>query len=154
MTTHILDDREKPSTLADFPIAIRLPIQWGELDLYGHVNNVVYFKWFEAARAVYATRVGVEVQVRDRGIGAVLASISCKYRRQLAYPGEIFSGVRVTRLTLGSVTLDYLIVDAQTGVPVADGSSDAVLYDYATEKPVPVPERIRQAIETLEGRTF
>ena len=69
----------------------------------------------EAARAAYAIRVGVEVLSRDRGIGAILASITCNYRRPLAYPGEVLSAVRVTRVSVGSVTLEYLVADAETG---------------------------------------
>jgi len=145
---------EKPSTLSDFPVVVRLPVQWGDLDVYGHVNNVVYLRWFEAARAAYALRVGVEILSRDHGVGAILASITCNYRRPLPYPGEVLSAVRVTRISVGSVTLEYLVVDAETGVPAADGTSDVVLYDYAAGQPVPVPDRIRSAVEELEGKSF
>jgi acyl-CoA thioester hydrolase len=99
-------------------------------------------------------KVGVEILRRDRGVGAILASITCNYRRPLAYPGEVLSAVRVTRLTVGSVTLEYLVVDARTGVPVADGNCGVVLYDYAAEQPVPVPDHIRAAVERLEGKKF
>ena len=147
-------DIKKPSSLADYEVVVRLPIQWGDLDLYGHVNNVVYLKWFEAARAAYALRVGVEILSRDRGVGAILASITCNYRRPLAYPGEVLSAVRVTRVSVGSVTLEYLVVDAKTGVPAADGMCDVVLYDYVSGQPVPVPDRIRTAVEQLEDKRF
>jgi acyl-CoA thioester hydrolase len=140
--------------LPGFPIVVKLPILWGDLDAYGHVNNLVYLRWFEAARAVYATRVGVEVLPSQTGVGAVLATISCKFLRQANYPGDIFSGVRVSRLSIGSVTLEYLIADSRTGVPVAEGASDVVLYDSATEKPVAVPDHIRAAVEQLEGKSF
>ena len=149
-----MEENAKPSALADYEVVIRLPIQWGDLDLYGHVNNVVYLKWFEAARAAYALRVGVEILSRERGVGAILASITCNYRRPLAYPGEVLSAVRVTRVSVGSVTLDYLVVEAKTGVPAADGKCDVVLYDYAAGQPVPVPDRIRTAVEKLEGKAF
>jgi acyl-CoA thioester hydrolase len=147
-------EKPRPAVLADFPVVIRIPIQWGDLDVYGHVNNVVYLKWFEAARAAYAMRVGVEILSRSRGVGAILASIHCNYRRPLAYPGEVLSAVRVTRVSVGSVTLEYLVADARTGVSVADGDSQVVLYDYTTEQPVPVPDQIRAAVEQLEGKSF
>ncbi len=143
-----------PAQMSGFPVVIELPIQWGDLDVYGHVNNVVYLRWFEAARAAYAMQVGVEILSRDRGVGAILASVTCNYRRPLAYPGAVYAGARVSRLTVGSVTLQYLVTDTATGVPVADGDSDAVLYDYAANEPVAVPSRIRAAVEKLEGKTF
>ncbi len=143
-----------PATMRGYSVVVHLPVQWGDLDVYGHVNSVVYLKWFEAARAAYAMQVGVEILSRDRGTGAILASVTCNYRRPLAYPGSVHAGARITRVTVGSVTLQYLVTDASTGVPVADGQSDAVLYDYAANEPVAVPERIRVAIEKLEGKTF
>ncbi len=150
----MMDESSELSALQGFPVVVQLPIQWGDLDAYGHVNNLVYLKWFEAARAVYASRVGVEVIPRQNGVGAVLASISCKYLRQLSYPGNIFSGVRVARVSIGSITLEFRIADGQIGVPVAEGTCDAVLYDYAADKPVPIPDHIRAAIEELEGKSF
>ena len=149
-----MGESTKELQLRGFPIVVKLPILWGDLDAYGHVNNLVYLRWFEAARAVYASRVGVEVLPSQTGVGAVLATISCKFLRQLNYPGDVLSGVRITRISIGSVTLEYLIADSQTGVPVAEGASDVVLYDYAADKPVPVPDHIRAAVEQLEGKSF
>jgi acyl-CoA thioester hydrolase len=137
-----------------YPVVIELPIQWGDLDAFGHVNNLAYLKWFEAARAVYALRVGVDVTARQQGVGAVVAAISCKYLHQLGYPGTVRAGVRCSRMSIGSVTLEFQIAMCDTGVPVAEGSCDAVLYDYAARRPVPVPDAIRAAVERLEGRSF
>jgi acyl-CoA thioester hydrolase len=150
----LMDESSRPSALQDYPIVAEFPIQWGDLDAYGHVNNVVYLKWFESARAIYASRVGVEIFPNEQGIGAVLSAISCKFLRQLSFPGDIYSGVRATRLTLGGVSLEFRIVDAQLGTPVAEGTCDAVLYDYAANQPVAVPDAIRTAVEQLEGKSF
>ena len=144
----------RPPALQQYPIVVRLPIQWGDLDAYGHVNNVVYLRWFEAARAVYATRVGVEVLSRTHGVGAMLTSLRWNFRRQLSYPGEVLVGVSVTRVSVGSVTVACGIADASTGVPVADGTCDVVMYDYAADRPVAVPDLIRQSVEQLEGKSF
>ena len=149
-----MDESARPSALQGFPVVVPFPIQWGDLDAYGHVNHLAYLKWFEAARAVYASRVGVEVIPRQDGVAAVLASISCKYLRQLSYPGNIFAGVRVSRISIGSVTLAFRIADGRIGVPVAEGTCDVVLYDLAADKPVPVPDPIRAAVEELEGKSF
>ena len=149
-----MDEPSRPSALRDFPVVFRAPIQWADLDAYGHVNNLVYLRWFEAARAIYATRVGVEVLPKPTGVGALVGAISCKYHRQLSYPGEIFSGVRITRIAVAGVTLESRIVEAALGVTVADGQCEVVLVDYATGQPIPVPDHIRAAVEALEGREF
>ena len=149
-----MGESSKMSTLQGFPVVLQLPIQWGDLDAYGHINNLVYLKWFEAARAIYASRVGVDVLPRQNGVGAVLASISCKYLRQMSYPGNILAGVRVERMSIGGITLDFRIADGQIGVPVAEGNCDVVLYDTADDKPIPIPDHIRAAVENLEGKAF
>ena len=140
--------------LPGFPVVVPIDIQWGDLDTYGHVNNVTYLKWFEHVRCLYATKVGVEVVARDRGVGALVASVSCKYLRQISFPGKVLAGVRVTRLTIGSVSLECQVADGSTKVPVAEATCDAVLYDYAEGRPIPVPDPIWKAVEELEGRQF
>lgn len=149
-----LSDPARPTALQDYPIVVNIPIQWGDLDAYGHVNNVVYLQWFEHVRCVYGERVGVEVVSRDSGTGTIVASVTCKYLRQLNFPGDVAVGVRVSRVSIGSVSLQCLIVHAGTGVPAAEAHCDVVLYNFAQQKPVPVPDPIREAVEKLEGKTF
>lgn len=150
-----MNDATKPSALSQFPVVLDLPIQWGDLDAYGHVNHLVYLKWFESARAEYASRVGVDVLPQQRnGYGAIVAGVSCKYIRQMSYPGKVFAGVRVTKLSIGGIALEFRVVDGRTGVPVAEGGCDAVLYDYIKGQPVPIPDSIRAAVEQLEGKRF
>lgn len=149
-----MHEASRPSVLRDYPVVEQFPIQWGDLDAYGHVNNLVYLRWLESARADYASRVGVQILPQQSGIGAVLASLSCKYLRQSSFPGCVFAGVRAARMAVGSITLEFLIVDGQLGVPVAEGTCDAVLYDYEAGEPVPIPADIRAAVEQLEGKAF
>jgi acyl-CoA thioester hydrolase len=148
----MLEDTEQPCAMAGYPVVIRLPIQWGDLDAYGHVNNTVYLKWFEAARAVYASRVGVEVIPGAQGIGGILANVACKYLHQLGYPGVVLVGVRITRMSLGSVNIECRIADARTGVPAAEANCDVVFHDYAAGRLTPIPDQIRAAVERLEGK--
>ncbi len=65
-----MHESSRPSALQKFPIVVEMPILWGDLDAYGHVNNLIYLKWFEAARAIYASRVGVSVTPQQEGLGA------------------------------------------------------------------------------------
>ena len=140
--------------LAGFPVVLQFPIQWGDLDAYGHVNNLAYLKWFEATRAIYAAKVGVEVLPGQKGVGGLVAGLNCKYLRPVKYPGIVLAGVRITRLTIGSVALEFQIVDCETGVPAAQGGCDVVLYDTEAGKPVPIPAEIRANVEELEGKAF
>ncbi len=141
-------------TVDGFPVVVRLSVQWSDLDVYGHVNNGAFLRWFETARAVYASHVGVAVLPGQSGVGAVLASLSCSFHRQLSFPADVLVGVRVARMSLGSVRLECEIVQQPTKVPLASAACDVVLYDHAAGRPVPISDSIHRAVEALEQRTF
>lgn len=149
-----MNDPVAIEALRGFPVVVKLPILWGDLDAYGHVNHLVYLKWFETARALYADRVGVETTPGATGVGAVLASIYYKFFRPMSFPGDVYSGVRVVRLSLGAIYLESRIVEAATGVAVAEGGCEAVLWNSGTNQPAAIPDPIRAAVETLERKEF
>jgi acyl-CoA thioester hydrolase len=137
--------------LALFSVVISLPVQWGEQDLFGHVNNTVYFRWFESARIAYLERIGLSQLMAREQIGPILASIGCNYRRQLTYPDTVEIGSRITRIGRTSLTMAHALRSRAQEAIVADGESTIVAFDYRAQRPVPVPEEIRAAIAALEG---
>ncbi len=137
--------------LEGYPVAIALPVQWGEQDAFGHVNNTVYFRWFESARIAYFMRMGlVAFQDGDR-IGSILASSSCDYRRSITFPDTVRVGIKVTRIGRTSIGFAHRIISEAQGLLAAEGTSTAVIFDYDAKRPHPVPEAVRQAIAKIEG---
>ncbi len=138
------------SFLADFPVVISLPVQWGELDAYGHVNNSVFFRYFESARVEYLQRCGlVESYKRDR-IGAILHSTACRFRRALFHPDTILVGAKVTQIDEDRFTMAYRVVSQRRREVVADGTGVVVIYDYRRHTKTRLPDSVRAAIEALE----
>ncbi len=142
------------NALGDYPVVISWPVQWGDQDLFGHVNNTVYFRWYESARIAYLDRIGVSEMMNRERVGPILAAIGCNYRRQLNYPDTVEIGSRITRIGRSSATMAHAIWSRQQRAVVADGESTIVVFDYASQRPVPVPDSIRETIEKLEGRRF
>jgi len=140
--------------LEGFPVVESRAVQWGEQDAFGHVNHAVYFRWYETARIAYAERVGLMDLHKNQGIGSILASVTCDYRRQLRYPDEVFSAVRVIRIGRTSLTMEHKLVSREQGAIAAEGRATLVVFDYRNNKPRLVPDPARRAIEELEGRTF
>lgn len=143
--------------MTDFPITVRFPIHWVEMDAYGHVNNARYFTWFEAARIAYMTRVGLvspEMQKPEGGVGPIVASTSADFLRPVVFPAQLVVGARITRIGNTSMTMEYAVEDAESGVRYARGGAVLVTLRYPTYDKVPVPPEIRAAIEALEGRIF
>jgi acyl-CoA thioester hydrolase len=141
-----------PAELAGQPIIVELPIQWGDQDAFGHVNGVVYFRWFETARVEYLHRGGLGEMMSGHGVGPILASIKCDYRRQLKHPDTILVSGSITSIGRTSMKLRHVIYSRGQAAVAAEGESTVVLFDYAAQKPTPVPDDLRSLIEKLEGR--
>ncbi len=139
--------------LEEFPLITKLPLQWGEQDSFGHVNNTVYLRWCETARIEYLVRIGLWM-VGEDGVGPILASITCDYRKPLTYPDKVLVGSRVTRIGNTSFRMEHRIVSEKLNVVAAESHSTLVVLDYTRGKPVPVPDAVRHAIEKIEERSF
>lgn len=148
----ILDGaNEVDELLAGYPVVIELPVQWGDQDAFGHVNNVIYFRWFESARIAYFGRIGLMKPEDVAQVGPILASSSCDYRRSIVFPDSVRIGIRASRIGRTSIAFEHRIVSVEQRALAAEGTSTTVVYDYAAKHPSPVPDALRRAIEDLEG---
>jgi acyl-CoA thioester hydrolase len=141
----------------DFPITVRFPVHWGEMDAYGHVNNARFFTWFEAARIAYFARVGLVepgMQRPEGGVGPIVASTQADFLRPVVFPAEVVVGARVSRIGNSSFTMEYAVDDAASGVRYARGSAVVVTLRYPGYEKVSVPAPARAAMEALEGRAL
>jgi acyl-CoA thioester hydrolase len=136
--------------LKGFPVFVTVPVQWGDQDALGHVNNTVYLRWAESSRIEYLIRIGLWQRLDTERIGPIIASVSCNYRRPVTYPDTVHAGARITAVGNSSFRMEHVIVSAGLNVVVADLDSTLVLLDYATNKPLRVPDEMREAIRTLE----
>lgn len=134
-----------------YPVVVRIPVQWGEMDAYGHVNNAVFFRYFESARMEYLERCGfLESYERDR-IGAILHSTSCRFRRPLFYPDTAVIGTRAAEIQDDRFTMLYEVVSLASGEQIAEGSGIVVSYDYESRRKAAIPGWVRARIRDLEG---
>src|SRR5437879_13924787 len=98
------------SLVAGWPVVIQLPVVWGEMDSYRHVNNVVYFRYFESARLEYFRRLDWFAFERTTGVGPILVTTQARFRRPLTYPDTISVGARVIALAEDRFTLEHVVV--------------------------------------------
>jgi acyl-CoA thioester hydrolase len=140
--------------LTEFPVSIDLPVQWGDQDAFGHVNNTVYLRWLESSRIAYCLRIGLAVSASAQTISPILASITCHFRRPVTFPDTVHIGARISRIGRSSLTMEHVIVtESEPGI-VADGTSVLVSFDYRAGKSCPIPDEVRTAIERLEGKSL
>jgi acyl-CoA thioester hydrolase len=137
-------------SLIGYPVVVTFPLLWGDQDAFGHVNNVVYLRWCETARVEYLVRIGLWPSLPPEGIGPILASISCDYKRPLTFPDTVYVGARVTRIGNRSFQMQHRVVSQALDTVAAEVDSTIMVLDYARNKTVSVSERCRKAIEDLE----
>lgn len=137
--------------LQGFPVVFPIAVQWGEQDVFGHVNNTYYLRWCESARLVYFERAGVNALHAATQVGPIVAHIGCNFRQPVRFPDMVHVGARVTRIGNTSLKMEHVIVSEALGL-AADAESTLVVYDYAAAKPHPVPAAVRAAIAVIEGR--
>lgn len=137
--------------LSSFPVTTTIPLQWGEMDAYGHLNNVVYFRYFESARIRYLEACGFTRSYEEERIGAILHSTEARFRRALRYPDTVAVGTRVSDLSTDRFTMEYRVVSSEEDAVAADGRGIVVSFDYQEGRKVEIPDAIRRRIEEIEA---
>ena len=130
--------------LDNYPVVIELPVAWGEMDAYRHVNNVVYFRYFENARLEYFRRL-------DWFEYAVFSVINTVLLKPLTYPDTISVGARVSSFAKDRFTMEHLIVSHAQGVITTEGQGTIVTFHYGSGKKTTLPDDMRRRIEALEA---
>ena len=136
--------------LAGFPVVLTQAVVWGEMDSYRHVNNVVYFRYFENARLEYFRRLDWFAYQDATGIGPILAATQARYRRALTYPDTIHIGVRLREMKEDRFVLDYRIVSEKLNDVATKGDGEIVAFHYLQGKKVALPDEIKARITALE----
>ena len=122
-----------------------IPMRWGDMDAYGHVNNTVYFRFMEQARVEWCEEVGVEV--RPGGLGPVIINASCTFLMPLTYPGMVEVRTYVGSIGRSSFqTYVEMRIEGDERI-YAEGAAKVVWMNTQTGKSVLVPEHIRAALE-------
>ena len=141
-------DRELPPTRADYPVLHEMPTRWLDNDIYGHVNNVNYYSFFDTAIANYLLAEGGLDPWRDQVVGFCVES-GCRFRRGIRYPDRVTAGLRVARIGRSSVRYEIGIFRGDELEASADGHFVHVFVDRASERSAPIPANIRTALTRL-----
>jgi acyl-CoA thioester hydrolase len=137
--------------LAGYPVVVRQAVVWGDMDSYRHVNNVVYFRYFENARLEYFRRLDWPAFESETGIGPILAATQARFRRALIYPDTIAITARLGTLGEDRFTLEHRIFSERLGGVATEGEGTVVAFHYERGEKVSLPEELRRRIAALEA---
>jgi acyl-CoA thioester hydrolase len=141
-------DRAPPPTRADYPVLYDIPTRWLDNDIYGHVNNVNYYSYFDTAIANFLMGEGGLDPWRDEVVGFCVES-ACRFRRGIRFPDRVSAGLRVTKLGRSSVRYEIGIFRGDEDAAAADGHFVHVFVERAEERAAPIPPAIRAALARL-----
>jgi len=133
-----------------YPVVIEIPVAWGEMDAFQHINNIVYFRYFESSRIAYFERLNLLSLMERTGIGPILASTSCKFRIPLNYPDKVLSGVRVSDIGEDRFNMNYIVISTKHKKIAAEGDGVIVAFNYRENRKSTIPEELRQRILDIE----
>jgi len=135
--------------MTDYKTRFTIRIDWADLDLFGHVNNVAFFKYIQAARVNYCEQIGLTSLNEPGKPGFMVASSQCRFKKPLHYPGNITVLTKVDWIKNSSLQLSYQIMDKHN-ILCGEGEDVLVVFDYAAKTKITVPASIREAIQQIE----
>ena len=127
---------------------VEIPTRWMDNDVYGHVNNVVYYSYFDTAVNGFLMREA-GLDYRASAAVGVVAETGCQFHGEIAFPDILDIGIRVRRLGNSSVTYEIGIFRQGRDEPAATGHFVHVYVAQGEMKPVPIPDSARAALEKL-----
>jgi acyl-CoA thioester hydrolase len=142
--------KAEPSTRASYPHLLPIQTRWMDNDVYGHVNNVVYYSYFDTVINRYLIDEGGLDITRGEVIGLCVES-TCRYRKPVAFPQEIEAGLRVARLGKSSVRYEIGIFVKGEEPAAAEGTFVHVFVDRGGRKAAEMPKRVREALGRIAG---
>ncbi|MEZ2407191.1 acyl-CoA thioester hydrolase [Bosea sp. OAE752] len=143
-------ERASRLTRGDFRIFRAIPTRWHDNDVYGHVNNVVYYGWFDTAVNGWLIENGFLDPATSEIVGLVVET-GCSYFESVAFPETVEAGIAVERLGTSSVTYRIGIFRQGSEQAAAQGRFTHVYVARASQKPVPIPAPLRAALTAIQS---
>lgn len=143
-----MSGRPPRQTRAAFRHFRRITTRWMDNDAYGHVNNVVYYAYFDTAVTQHLIETGALDIARSTAVGLVVET-QCRYASPIAFPDLVTAGMRVARLGTSSVRYELGLFRDDEDAASAEGHFIHVYVDRATNRPVPLPDAVRTALAPL-----
>ncbi|MEY4139232.1 MAG: hypothetical protein RLZZ371_1414 [Pseudomonadota bacterium] len=140
--------KPQPEPRSAYKVFRPISTRWMDNDAYGHVNNVIYYSWFDTAVNAHLIEQGVLDIEHGQTIGLVIET-QCNYFEPLAFPQTVEAGIRVARLGNSSVRYEVGLFAQGASLTAAKGHFIHVYVDRHTRRPTPLPEHLKAVLEKL-----
>lgn len=133
--------------LINYPLVFKQVVAWGDMDAFGHVNNVQYYRYVESARIAYLS----QIDIFNLAVYPVIASSHCRYLSSVIYPDVLHIGTRVEELRQSAMRMSYMLYSEQQQKIVAEAEAVIVCLDKHSQKKSNMPPALKQQIIAFEA---
>ena len=138
----------KPDEFARaYPFSIPSSVEWADMDAFQHVNNAVFFRYFERVRIAFMEHAGMASTIQGTGFGVILASTQCRFRVPLTFPDTLLIGTAICDLEADRFRMKYGVYSRRLAVLAAEGDGVIVGYDYGRGGKAPFPDDLRARLQ-------
>lgn len=135
--------------LKDFHVVEEMPVRWGDMDARGHVNNTIYYRYFESSRIALFQSLKIYEEPTTVRIGPILSFQSCYYKAPLTYPDTIYIGAKIVNLEESKMIIKHSLMSKKLNRKAAEGEAHIFWFDYENQKKVIIPDDLKQEILKL-----
>ena len=126
-------------------VEFKIKLDWSEMDLFGHINNVAYFKYIQAARVNYLELAGINTSDAENKLSFAVAASSCQFKKPLYFPGNIVVKTKTDWIKNTSLQLTHIILNEKDEI-AAEAIDVIVLFDYATQSKVNISAEVKEKL--------
>jgi acyl-CoA thioester hydrolase len=130
----------------EYKLSLDLRIDFSDLDMYRHVNNLTFIRFLQSGRVNFWEAAGLSKLFLESNKGAILVSTHCDFKKSLFYPGTATVKTKLAYIRNSSFALDQLILNDQ-GEVCAEGRDIAVFFDFSEDKSLPIPPDLREVMQ-------
>jgi len=141
-----MSHKKEPGRQADYPFRLSIQTRWSDNDMFGHINNVLYQRFFEHVVVAFL-RGPCGIDLLNAPVVTFAAESQCRFLRPLSYPADIIAGIRIDHMGRTSARYGLALFEAGDDVAAAEGYWIHVFVDRASQSPVPIPDPVREVFE-------
>ncbi|WP_404340955.1 acyl-CoA thioesterase [Pseudoalteromonas mariniglutinosa] len=135
------------SFIEQHPIYTKINVAWGEMDALQHVNNVVYFRYFETARIDFFNQINLLEDLQKTGVGPVISENNARYKRPVTFPDTVLVGVTISDIQADRFMMHYTVFSQSQNAITTQGSSQVVMFNFKTGQKAPLTEPLLAALK-------
>jgi len=132
--------------LNDYTVVEEIPVRWGDMDARGHVNNAIYYRYFENSRIALYRYLDIYEQPTKVRVGPILSFQSCYYKAPLTYPDTVYVGAKITSIEGSKIIIKHALASKKLNRKAAEGESHIIWYDYDDQKKAIISDNLKKRL--------